>query len=86
VHYFTSTRPGGVNGANAGNLAEIWVSQRTILDAPWGTPVNLDAFNSVAVVNSTGNNTADPNFSNTADPNFSPDGNLLFFDTSLTPG
>src|SRR5215471_13620720 len=48
--YISSTRPGGVNGANIGNnstgFLEIWVSQRASLEAPWGVPVNLDAYNS----------------------------------------
>ena len=77
----SSTRPGGVNGANIGNnptgFLELWVSQRTSLEAPWGAPVNLDAFNTVPVINSIG--------SNTYAPNFSADGHLLFF-SSLRPG
>src|SRR5215472_7969334 len=52
--YISSTRPGGVNGANIGNnstgFLELWVSQRASLEAPWGAPVNLDAFNSVPVI------------------------------------
>ena len=79
--YISSTRPGGVNGANIGNnptgFLELWVSQRTSLEAPWGAPVNLDAFNTVPVINSIG--------SNTYAPNFSADGHLLFF-SSLRPG
>ena len=59
--YISSTRPGGVNGANIGNnptgFLELWVSQRTSLEAPWGAPVNLDAFNTVPVINSIGSNT-----------------------------
>ena len=39
-----------------------------------GTPVNLDAFNSMPVVNSIGYSTGDRNFS--------ADGHLLFFDSS----
>jgi hypothetical protein len=75
--YISSTRPGGVNGANIGNTLEIWVSERASLEAPWGAPVNLDAFNSGPVINSIG--------SNTYAPNFSADGHLLFF-SSLRPG
>src|SRR5271169_5857145 len=48
--YITSNRPGGVNGANPHGIYEIWVSPRASLDAPWETPVNLDAFNSVPVI------------------------------------
>jgi hypothetical protein len=55
----------------------IWVSQRASLDADWGPPVNLDAFNSVPVVNTVK--------SGTAVPSFSADGHLLFF-TSDRPG
>jgi hypothetical protein len=79
--YISSTRPGGVNGANIGNnstgFLELWVSQRASLEAPWGAPVNLDAYNSVPVINSIG--------SNTYAPNFSVDGHLLFF-SSLREG
>ncbi len=69
--YITSTRPGGVNGLNLGKAQEIWVSQRASLDDPWGTPVNLDHFNSVPVINRIG--------SQTVGPNFSFDGHLMFF-------
>ena len=79
--YISSTRPGGVNGANIGNnstgFLELWVSQRASLEAPWGAPVNLDAYNSVPVINSID--------SNTYAPNFSVDGHLLFF-SSLREG
>ena len=79
--YISSTRPGGVNGANLGNkptgFLEIWVSQRASLKAPWGAPINLDAFNTVPVINSIG--------SPTYAPNFSADGHLLFF-SSPRPG
>src|SRR5262249_22113302 len=65
--YISSTRPGGVNGANIGNnptgFLELWVSQRASLEAPWGAPVNLDAFNTVPIINSIGSNTYAPNFS-----------------------
>lgn len=64
--YVSSTRPGGVNGANPNRIAEIWVSRRAHLDNHWGSPRNLGA-----VVNSVG--------SNTAAPNFPPDGHLMFF-------
>jgi WD40-like Beta Propeller Repeat len=69
--YITSTRPGGVNGNNSGKAQEIWVSQRASVDDPWGTPVNLDHFNSVPVINGVG--------SQTVGPNFSFDGHLMFF-------
>jgi len=76
--YITSSRPGGVNGAtNLGKIQEIWVAQRASLDDPWGEPRNLDAFNSVPVINSPGYNTGVPNFST--------DGHLMFFN-SPRPG
>ncbi len=75
--YISSTRPGGVNGMNLSNKLEIWVSQRASLKAPWGAPVNLDAFNTVPVINSIG--------SPTYAPSFSADGHLLFF-SSPRPG
>jgi hypothetical protein len=75
--YITSTRPGGVNGPNSRQLFEIWVSQRASLDADWGPPVNLDAFNSTPVINAVG--------SGTTAPNFSADGHLMFFQ-SARPG
>ena len=75
--YITSNRPGGVNGANPDKLQELWVSHRASLDAPWETPINLDAFNRVPVVNSFK--------SETGVPSFSADGHLLFF-SSGRPG
>jgi hypothetical protein len=69
--YFQSERPGGVNGANSGQVPELWVSKRASLHAPWQTPINLDAFNPVPVINSIGNNTGGPNFSS--------DGHQMFF-------
>ena len=76
--YISSTRPGGVNGKNTGNKLELWVSQRASLKAPWGPPVNLDAFNIVPVINSIKNNTAVPSFS--------ADGHLLFFNSDRPGG
>src|SRR6202048_90143 len=76
--YISSDRPGGVNGKNSTGLFEIWVSQRASLDADWGTPGNLDAFNSVPVVNSVK--------SGTAVPSFSADGHLLFFNSDRPGG
>jgi hypothetical protein len=80
--YISSTRPGGVNGANIGNnptgFLELWVSQRASLDADWGPPVNLDAFNNVPVINGIENNTAVPSFS--------ADGHLLFFNSDRPGG
>jgi hypothetical protein len=75
--YFDFNGPGGVNQGNPLNLEEIWVSQRASLKAPWGKPVNLDAFNSVPVINSVGYNTGVPKFSS--------DGHLMFFQ-SPRPG
>jgi len=60
--YLTSDRPGGVNGKNPTGLIEIWVSQRASLDADWGPPVNLDAFNRTPVINVIGYGTAVPSF------------------------
>ena len=63
--YLTSGRPGGVNGVNALQAEEIWVSQRASRDADWGPPVNLGpAINSVA--------------SNTGSPTFTPDGHRMY--------
>jgi hypothetical protein len=76
--YISSDRPGGVNGKSFTGFFEIWVSQRASLDAPWETPINLDAFNSVPVVNSVKNGTAVPSFST--------DGHLLFFNSNRPGG
>jgi Tol biopolymer transport system component len=57
--YISSTRPGGEGSA------DIWVSQRTSLDAPWGVPVNL------------GPDINTENREHT--PNFSRDGHWMFF-------
>jgi hypothetical protein len=77
--YFASLRPGGVNGVNLGMVSELWVSQRVSLDAPWQTPINLDAFNPVPVINSIGSIGVGGH--NTAFPNFSPDGHFMYFDS-----
>jgi hypothetical protein len=79
--YFTSDPPGGVNGANLGNVNEIWVSKRASLDAPWQTPINLDAFNPVPVINSIGNVGGGVGGHNTSVPNLTPDGHFMFFDS-----
>src|SRR6266581_5826175 len=63
--YFVSTRSGGLGGA------DIWVSRRASLDAPWGEPVNL------------GPNVNGPGLD--AAPAVSLDGHLLFF-SSDRPG
>jgi len=76
--YITSNRPGGVNGKSFTGFVEIWVSQRASRDADWGPPVNLDAFNSVPVINSVG--------SLTGVPSFSADGHLLFFNSDRPGG
>jgi hypothetical protein len=70
--YISSLRPGGVNG-NLGKVGEIWVSQRTSLDAEWETPVNLGS-----VINSKD--------WNTGAPNFSADGHLMFFHSPRPEG
>src|ERR1700730_2229418 len=76
--YITSNRSGGVNGKNLTGFTEIWVSQRASLDSDWGPPVNLDAFNSVPVVNSVQ--------SNTSVPSLSADGHLMFLNSSRPGG
>ena len=63
--YFASTRPGGYG------LADLYVSQRTSEEAPWGVPVNLGP-----VVNSAAEDT---------NANLSRDGHWLFF-MSRRPG
>lgn len=63
--YFVSTRAGGLGGA------DIWVSRRASLDAPWGEPVNL------------GPNVNGPGLD--AAPMVSLDAHLLFF-SSDRPG
>lgn len=63
--YFASNRPGGY-----GTL-DLWVSQRTSIDAPWGPPQNLGP-----VINSTGSNAA---------PHLTRDGHWLYF-VSNRPG
>jgi Tol biopolymer transport system component len=64
--YFVSTRGGG-QGA-----ADIWVSRRASLDAPWGDPVNL------------GPNVNGPGID--AAPVVSLDGHLLFFSSDRAGG
>jgi WD40-like Beta Propeller Repeat len=64
--YFVSTRSGGQGGA------DIWVSRRAALDAPWGEPVNL------------GPNVNGPGLD--AAPAVSPDGHLLFFSSDRAGG
>src|SRR5437762_1492790 len=67
--YISSGRPGGVNGVNALQAEEIWVSQRPSLNAEWGPPVNLGA-----AINIVG--------SNTGSPTFTPDGHRMYFHSS----
>ena len=57
--YFGSNRAGGMGGV------DIYVSHRSSLDAPWGTPVNLGPN-----INSAGNESA---------PTFSLDGHKMYF-------
>jgi hypothetical protein len=64
--YFVSTRAGGLGGA------DIWVSRRASLDAPWGDPVNL------------GSNVNGPGID--ASPSLSIDGHLLFFSSDRSGG
>jgi len=64
--FITSSRPGGVNGANVLQFEEIWVSQRAAPDAEWGPPVNLGpAINTIGA--------------NTGSPTFTPDGHTMYF-------
>jgi len=67
--YVTSGRPGGVNGANASQFEEIWVSHRDSPDADWGPAVNLGP-----AINIVG--------SNTGSPTFTPDGHRMYFHSS----
>jgi hypothetical protein len=60
--YFSSMRPGGLGSG------DLWVSQRSDADAPWGTPRNLGP-----MINSGGNEGA---------PHLSRDGHHLFFASS----
>jgi len=71
--YITSSRPGGVNGANLPQFEEIWVSQRASDDAPWGPPVNLGP-----VINSIG--------STTGSPTFTPDGHRMYLHSNRPGG
>jgi len=64
--YFTSDRPGG-----SGDL-DLWVSERSDLDQPWGPPQNLGP-----VVNSVGRDLA---------PNLTRDGHRLFFHSTRAGG
>jgi hypothetical protein len=64
--YFVSTRAGGLGGA------DIWVSRRASLDAPWGDPVDL------------GPNVNGPGID--ASPALSTDGHLLFFSSDRSGG
>jgi hypothetical protein len=64
--YFDSDRPGGVGGT------DIWVSQRTSVNDPWGTPQNLGP-----VINSAKNETT---------PALSPNGHWLFFGSDRPGG
>jgi hypothetical protein len=68
--YFTSDRPGGVNG---GGLPEIWVTQREDLDANWEHPLNL------------GSNINVPGYESSV-PNLTPDGRWLFFNSNRPGG
>ncbi len=64
--YFRSDRPGGFGGA------DIWVSQRTSVNAAWGPPQNLGVnVNTIGVDQS---------------PGLSPDGHRLFFDSDRPGG
>ena len=63
--YFASNRPGGLGGF------DMYVSQRTSVDDPWGSPVNLGS--TVNTIFDEGN------------PAFSRDGHFLFFQ-SKRPG
>src|SRR5262249_22528095 len=64
--YFVSNRPGGFG------MNDIWVSQRTSIDAPWGSPQNLGA-----TINTSSNDFA---------PNLSCDGHWLYFNSNRPGG
>ena len=70
--YITSDRPGSVNGENPNAIAEMWVSQREDLDAPWEQPLNLGTNINVRGYES-------------GVPNLTPDGRRLFVG-STRPG
>lgn len=64
--YFASNRPGGFT------TLDLWVSQRTSIDAPWGPPQNLGA-----VINSSGAQAA---------PHLTRDGHWLYFVSNRVGG
>ena len=64
--YFISNRPGGFG------MNDIWVSQRTSIDAPWGSPQNLGA-----TINTSSNDFA---------PNLTCDGHWLYFNSNRPGG
>jgi hypothetical protein len=64
--YFISDRPGGLGSF------DIWVSHRTRVDDPWGTPQDLGPN-----INTTGYESA---------PSFSPDGHWLYFGSNRPGG
>jgi hypothetical protein len=63
--YISSDRPGGLGGV------DIWVSQRTSIDAPWGPPQNVEPINTVY---------------NEAAPNLTPDGHWMYFHSNRPEG
>jgi hypothetical protein len=71
--YFTSDRPGRVNGANLIPVTELWVTQRDEPDATWEQPLNLGPR-----INSFG-------YSNGV-PNLPANGHWLFFGSSRPGG
>jgi len=71
--YITSDRPGGVNGENPNAIAEMWVSQREDLDAPWEQPLNLGPSINVRGYES-------------GVPNLTPDGGRFFFGSDRPGG
>lgn len=64
--YFSSTRPGGLGGV------DMYVSQRSSVDDPWGPPMNLGP-----TVNTS---------SSEANPAFSRDGHFMFFQSDRPGG
>jgi WD40-like Beta Propeller Repeat len=70
--YFASIRPGGFGLPGTPGASDIWVSQRSSEDDPWGTPVNLGpAVNSSRIESR---------------PELSRDGHWLFFASNRVGG
>ncbi len=85
--YFVSDRPGstpnpdsGVSGPPGQPSPDIWVSTRTSISAPWGTPQNLDVMNQLL-----GGPAINSPFHD-GRPSLSFDGGILYFFSALRQG